>query len=122
NKVSPGAYNKVFNGGTVEDDFPGYDIAIFKFSPNGSNRIFATYLGGSGNEQPHSMIVDAQGNLIVAGRSFSGNYPVTRPLIGPAGALDIVSTKFNDAGNAWLGSVRIGGSGDDGVTIRTNSR
>ncbi|MEO6488324.1 MAG: PKD domain-containing protein [Ferruginibacter sp.] len=121
-KVSPGAYNTVFNGGATEDDFPGYDIAIFKFSPNGSNRLYATYLGGSGNEQPHSMIVDGQGNLIVAGRSFSGNYPTTVPAMGPGGGFDIVITKFNAAGSALLGSVKIGGSGDDGVNIRPKYR
>ena len=120
--VSAGAFSTVFNGGTVEDEFPGYDIAIFKFSPNGSNRLYATYLGGNGNEQPHSMIVDAQGNLIVAGRSFSPNYPVTSPLIGAGGGFDIVITKFNAAGNALIGSVKIGGTGDDGVNIRPKYR
>lgn len=121
-KVSPGAYSTVFNGGTTEDDFPGYDIAIFKFSANGSNRLYATYLGGNGNEQPHSMIVDGQGNLVVAGRSFSPDYPTTRPVIGPGGAFDIVITKFNAAGNALIGSVKIGGTGDDGVNIRPKYR
>ncbi len=120
--VSPGAFSTVFNGGTPEDEFPGYDIAIFKFSANGSNRLYATYLGGNGNEQPHSMIVDAQGNLVVAGRSFSGNYPITGPAIGAGGRFDIVITKFNAAGNALLGSVRIGGAGDDGVNIRPKYR
>lgn len=120
--TSPGAFSTTFNGGAVEDDFPGYDIAIFKFSPNGSNRLYATYLGGSGNEQPHSMIVDAQGNLIVAGRTGSSNYPTTTPRIGPGGGFDIVITKFNAAGNALLGSVKIGGSSDDGVNIRPKYR
>lgn len=116
--VSPGAFSTIFNGGTPEDEFPGYDIAIFKFSANGSNRLYATYLGGNGNEQPHSMIADAQGNLVVAGRSFSANYPITGPAVGPGGRFDIVITKLNAAGNALLGSVKIGGTGDDGVNIR----
>lgn len=120
--VSPGAYSTVFNGGVGEDNFPPYDIAIFKFSPNGSNRVYATYLGGSGNEQPHSLIVDKQGNLIVAGRSFSANYPITTGVIGPGGNYDIVITKFNAAGNVLLGSVRVGGSLDDGVNIRPKYR
>lgn len=120
--VSPGAYQTVFGGGPTEDTFPGYDIAIFKFSPNGANRLYATYLGGNGNEQPHSMIVDQQGNLVVAGRSFSLNYPVTVPRIGPGGNYDIVITKFNAAGSALIGSVRIGGTGDDGVNIRPKYR
>lgn len=120
--TSPGAFSTTFNGGPDEDQFPGIDIAIFKFSPDGSTRQFATYLGGNGNEQPHSMIVDEQNNLVIAGRTNSGNYPVTTPVIGPGGAYDIVITKFNAAGNALLGSVRIGGSGDDGVNIRPKYR
>ena len=116
--VSVGAFDQTFSGGLDEDSNGPYDIAIIKFSPDGVNRLFATYLGGSGNEQPHSMICDAQGNLIIAGRSSSRDYPKLTPLIGPGGGYDIVVTKFNTAGNLLLGSVAIGGSGDDGVNIR----
>ncbi|MEJ7625260.1 MAG: PKD domain-containing protein [Ferruginibacter sp.] len=115
--VSPGAYQTTYGGGVTEDAFPGYDIAIFKFSPNGSNRIYATYIGGSANEQPHSMIVDDQGNLIVAGRSSSPNYPTTVPSSGRAG-YDIIITKFNTAGSNLIGSLRMGGDASDGVNIR----
>ncbi len=120
--VSAGAYNTTFNGGPVEEGYPGYDIGIFKFSPNGSTRLYATFLGGNGNEQPHSMITDAAGNLIIAGRTNSTNYPVTVANIGSGGAYDIVITKFNAAGSALLGSVKIGGSADDGVNIRPKYR
>ncbi|MEO6405347.1 MAG: PKD domain-containing protein, partial [Ferruginibacter sp.] len=115
--VSPGAYKTTFGGGGNEGGFGGYDIAIFKFSANGSNRLYATYLGGNGNEQPHSMIVDAQGNLVVAGRTTSGNYPHGNTLVA-SGGYDIVVTKFNAAGTALIGSYQIGGSGDDGVNIK----
>jgi gliding motility-associated-like protein len=116
-RVSPGAYQTVFNGGSNEGGFGGYDVAIFKFSPNGSNRIYATYLGGSGNEQPHSMIVDAQGNLIVAGRTNSGAFPIS--LTGYTGqGYDIFVTKFNAAGTNLIGSVKMGGDSDDGVNIK----
>lgn len=116
--VSVGAFDKTFNGGLNEDSNGAYDIAIIKLSPDGINRAFATYLGGVGNEQPHSMICDAQGNLVIAGRSSSRDYPKLTPLIGPGGGYDIVVTKLNAAGNLLLGSVVIGGSGDDGVNIR----
>lgn len=119
--VSPGAYQTVFGGGNI-NDFPGaFDIAIMKFTPNTGNRVYATYIGGNGNEQPHSMICDLQGNLVVAGRSSSSNYPL-RPAgnsVGNGGNFDIVVTKLNAAGNAILGSIRIGGSGNDGVNIRS---
>ena len=116
--VSVGAFDKTFNGGLNEDSNGPYDIAIIKFSPDGANRIFATYLGGAGNEQPHSMICDAQGNLIIAGRTSSTDYPKTSPLIGPGGGYDIVVTKLNANGNLLLGSIAIGGTGDDGINVR----
>lgn len=122
--VSPGAFDVTFNGGVSEGELGGYDIAIFKFSANGSRRLYATYLGGSGNEQPHSMISDAQGNLIIAGRTNSpitnnsNGYPLTRPVVGSGGGFDIIITKLNAAGNALIGSARIGGSGNDGVNIK----
>jgi gliding motility-associated-like protein len=115
--VSPGAYQTTYGGGVSEDLFPGYDIAIFKFSADGSNRLYATYLGGSANEQPHSMIVDDQGNLIVAGRTSSVNYPSTIPNLSGSG-YDIVVTKFNATGSALIGSVKMGGGAADGVNIR----
>ncbi len=116
--VSPGAYQTVFGGGVNEDNTGPYDMAIIKFSSTGNNRLYATYLGGSGNEQPHSMICDAQGNLIIAGRSASGNYPKTVPQIGPGGGYDLVVTKLNATGAAILGSVKMGGNGDESVNIR----
>jgi hypothetical protein len=116
--VSVGAFDQVFNGGVDEDSNGPYDIAIIKLSPDGVNRIYATYLGGSGNEQPHSMICDAQGNLIIAGRSNSANYPKIIPEVGSGGGYDIVVTKFNAAGSALIGSIEMGGDKDDGVNIR----
>lgn len=116
--VSPGAFQTTFGGGVNEDNTGPYDIAIIKYSANGSNRLFATYLGGTSNEQPHSMICDQLGNLIVAGRSTSSNFPKTIPQIGIGGGYDIVVTKINATGSAILGSVKMGGIEDDGINIR----
>ena len=123
--VSPGAFDVTYNGGSTADRDGPFDMAIMKLSPNGSARLYATYIGGNGNEQPHSMICDAQGNLVIAGRTnssvLSGNnngYPVTVPLVGVGGAYDIVVTKLNASGTALLGSIRIGGDRDDGVNIK----
>ena len=92
------------------------DIAIIKLSPDGKNRIYATYLGGNGLEQPHSLIADADGNLVIAGRTNSGaSFPGT--LVGVGGGYDIFVTKINATGTAIIGSMRIGGIGDDGVNI-----
>lgn len=120
--TSVGAYQTTFQGGSA-DNPGGIDIGIIRLSANGGNRLYATYLGGSGNEQPHSLIVDPQGNLVIAGRTNSNtdpdpnrNYPGT--LIGSGGGYDIIVTKLNPTGSALVGSVRIGGHGDDGVNIQ----
>lgn len=107
-----------FAGGNNEGDkINGHDVAIIKLDPNGHNKIFATYLGGTGNEQPHSMIVDNNGSLIVAGRTLSQDFPVTMPTVGPGGNWDIFITKFTADGSALVASRKIGGTGDDGVNI-----
>ena len=93
-------------------------MAIIKFSANGANRIYATYLGGTSNEQPHSMISDASGQLIIAGRSTSPNYPKTIPQIGQGGGYDIVVTKLSADGRSLIGSIKMGGINNDGVNIR----
>ncbi len=115
--VSPGAFETTYSGGNNDDEQGYYDVGIFKFSANGSQRLYATYLGGRGNEQPHSMICDAQGNLVVAGRSSSNNFPgAARP--SSRTDYDIFITKFNATGTALLGSLMVGGLKDDGVNIR----
>ena len=117
--VSPGAFQTSFGGGGGTGCFTGnIDIGIIKLSPDGTKRIYATYLGGSQQDVPQSLIVDPQGNLIVAGRTTSPNYPVKNGgLIGSGGKYDIVLTKFNSTGTQLIGSRIIGGSGDDGANI-----
>jgi gliding motility-associated-like protein len=117
--TSPGAYQTTFQGGSAPNNI---DIGIIKLSPNGANRIYATYIGGGASEQPHSLITDNQGNLIIAGRSNSSNYPLMNPnspasQIGLGGGYDIVVTKLNATGTALIGSKKIGGTGNDGVNI-----
>ncbi|MGI8634603.1 MAG: PKD domain-containing protein, partial [Segetibacter sp.] len=116
-KTSTGAFQTTYAGGENEGEGSVFDIGIMKFSPNGANRVYATYIGGSKNEQPHSLIVDGQDNLIMAGRTTSDNYPVKSPTFGSGGGHDIVLTKINAAGNALIGSMKIGGKGMDGVNI-----
>ncbi len=101
-------YDQTFNG--------GFDIAIMKLSPDGKKMIYTTYLGGNNDEQPHSLVVDAAGDLIVAGRSNSDNYPTTNTF-GPLGGWDIVVSKLDPTGSVLLGSMKIGGRSDDGVNI-----
>lgn len=111
--TSVGAYQQNYQGGT--DNSLGTDIGIFKFSPNGSQKVYATYLGGNNNEYPHSLFSDPQGNLVVMGRTYSDDYPGAK--YGPCGGGDIIVSKLNAAGSNLIGSLIIGGSKLDGVNI-----
>jgi gliding motility-associated-like protein len=120
NPPATGSFQTKFGGGDDNGNSWGkFDIGIIKLSPNGSNRIYATYLGGSGNEMPQSIICDPQGNLIVAGRTNSQNYPLKPAgnIEGGGGLFDIIVTKLNATGSALIGSVRIGGGENDGANI-----
>ncbi len=127
--VSPGAFQTTFQGGDKSEGGPSdgyqYDVGIMKLSANGASRIFATYLGGSGDEQPHSMIVDASGDPDRDGADeFDPNFPLNvttganQTLYGPGGGFDIFVTKFTPDGTGLLASRRIGGTGDDGVNYQ----
>lgn len=114
-----GAYQRAFGGGGNTGEGTGFDMGIMKLNPNGNQRIYSTYLGGNGNEQPHSLVVDGLGNLVVAGRTTSPNYPViANNKVGIGGSWDIVVTKFNPLGTDLIGSIMIGGSDNDGVNIK----
>lgn len=118
--VSPGAFQLVWGGGQGPGGIAfASDIAVMKLSPDGTSRIYATYIGGVNNEKPHSMIVDNFGNLIIAGRTLSPNYPVTAGVYQPAknGGSDIIITKLNPTGSGLAASTFMGGTGHDGVNI-----
>ncbi len=93
------------------------DIAITKYVPDGSAQIYATYIGGSSNEAPHSMIVDFNGQLCIYGTTQSSNYPTTINAIQSnfEGQTDIVITKFNSEGTGLVGSTYMGGDANDGI-------
>ena len=124
--TTTGAFQVSFGGGvqdpnpmTSDDHGVGYacDMAIMKFDPTGATRIWATYIGGSDNDQPHSLIVDGSNNLVIAGNSYSNDFPVTAGCFDNTanGNADIVVLKLNPAATALVGSTYVGGSAADGV-------
>lgn len=110
-----GAYSTVFGGGVAPYPF---DITLTKFNSDGSSILYSTYYGGSSNEQPHSLFVNSNNELYVAGRSKSVNFPTTVGAYDVTynGGFDIIVGKFGLTGNL-LASTFIGGTGDDGVNI-----
>lgn len=115
--TSLGAYQVTYGGGGFGGNGWMADMAIAKFSSNGAALLYATYLGGSDNEQPQSLVVNASNELIIFGTSYSTDYPTTAGAYDEVhnGVADIVVTKLNSSGSALVGSTFIGGSGSDGI-------
>lgn len=119
--ISNGAFQSTFGGGSGQGTTGGIDVGITRFSADGRARIFSTYLGGSGDEFPHSIFVDPSGNPVILGRTTSSNYPTrNNNRIGPLGGTDIFLTKLSADGRTLLGGALVGGSGNDGANIDPN--
>ncbi len=60
----------------------GFDVFVARLGPAGSTLLYATYLGGSGEDRGFSIARDASNNVYITGRTLSTNFPTT------AGAFD----------------------------------
>lgn len=116
--------------GAFQESYGGlYDIGILKYDSTGMQLLYASYLGGSDSESPHSLVVDSDGNLLVLGTTSSSNFPTTPDAIdktfnGGTAVYHVVNytfgsdlfiTKIKQDGDALLGSTFLGGSQNDGL-------
>lgn len=109
-----GAYQTTFGGGTT-------DISITKFSPDGSSLIYSTYLGGTDSDNPHSLIVNSNDELLILGTTNSPDFPSTVGAYDNTqnGNYDIFVAKLSTDGSTLLASTFVGGSGSDGLNTST---
>lgn len=126
--ISTGAYNAAYNGG---EGTLGFDIGISKFSADGANLLYSTYVGGSKNETPNSIVANDQGELYVLGVSSSNNFPITAGAYQTTIAggttttqnslsfsgTDIIVFRLSNDGTNMLSSTFLGGSGNDGLNL-----
>ncbi len=75
--------------------------------------LWAKRFGGSGTDTGTHVVLDAQGNIYIAG-VFSGSVDFGGGSKNSAGDLDIIFAKYDGNGN-HIWSKRLGGSGTDGV-------
>ena len=64
----------------IENYNSGNDMLLVEIDPAASTQLFATYLGGSGDDAPApaGMVLDANSNIYVAGTTNSIDFPVTQ--------------------------------------------
>ncbi|MBK6883097.1 MAG: hypothetical protein IPH05_09180 [Flavobacteriales bacterium] len=123
-QITTGAFNTSNNG--------DLDMIVGKYleptTVGGSGtRVWQTYLGGNGTDNPYAMEQGPDGNLYITGYTSSSNFPL---LGGPAfsgSSLDqrsqatdnIYVTKINTAGNSIKSAVVGGNNDDDSFDLRT---
>ncbi len=73
------------------------DVMLVEIDPDGSSQLFATYIGGSGDDEPSGIVVDADGNMYIAGSTDSDDLPATQ------GAFQTVTGGNTDAFIAKIG-------------------
>lgn len=144
--VTAGAFQTTNKAAPTSDRaslIPGYNAFVSKINPSGSVLVFSTYLGGSGVTFPYSsqgseqsfepiygdganaISVDSAGNVYVAGRAYSADFPVTADAYQttlraaqPVANLDQIGSnafvaKLNPAGANLVYATFVGGSGSD---------
>lgn len=133
--VTTGAYQLTYKGGSGNRPC---DIGIMKFSGTGQ-RIFATYLGGLGNEVPQSLIVSTSNELFLFGTTGSSDFPTTanafsrtfkggtdisilRNGITFPNGTDMFVCRFSENGNTLLASTLLGGTANDGLNVSSQLR
>ena len=131
----------IITGYTFFGDFPtanafqpvyrgNLDAFVTKLSATGREFIFSTFLGGSGEENSGtindqipagSVAVDRIGNVYVAGKTSSADFPVRLPVQGGLrGVTDGFISKFDPSGRSLLFSSLIGST--DGSDLGYDER
>jgi hypothetical protein len=122
-----GAFQTNFQGGKLTGD--GF---IARFDNTGTNLIYLTYLGGSGDDFISSVAVDAAGNAFVTGFTDSTNFPTTNALYSAISGKkntklnvfpgDAFVAELDPSGSNLVYSTYLGGSGlDSGNGIAVDS-
>ena len=125
--------NVVVTGMTVSKDFPttpgalqrehgGVTTAfVSKLTPDLSEILFSTYLGGSTEDRGQTVAVDPAGDIYVGGRTLSADFPITLGAVQGRfvrGSLfgDGFAAKVSADGSQLIYSTYLGGASEDQVS------
>ncbi len=105
--VTPGAAQAIYGGGI-------FDAFVAKLNTEGTNFVYATYLGGSVGDQGNGIAVDGGGAAYITGATSSTNFPITSGAVQAtsSGGSAFVS-KLNTTGTGFVYSTCLGGGGED---------
>jgi len=123
-----GAGNAWVTGNTASTNFPTtgnaiqktnsgnpYAVFVSELTADGSALPYATYLGGSGDNESYGIALDSANNVYIAGETSSTDFPTvnaTQATYG-GGAYNAFVSELTAAGGTLAFSTYLGGSGDD---------
>ncbi|MBI4902066.1 MAG: SBBP repeat-containing protein [Acidobacteria bacterium] len=103
------AVQSLFGGG-------GTDVVLAKLNRAGNELLFATYIGGNGDDTGTAIAIQSDGGVIVAGGTRSTDFPVRNPMQARYGGLaDAFLLKLNSSGSALSFSTYFGGAADETI-------
>ncbi len=112
-----GSSNFPATAGAFDTSFGGQnDGYAAKFDPTLSILIYATFLGGAGEDEAHSLAVDSSGYAYVCGHAGGSDFPTTPGSYSPSyrgGNADGFVVKIDPNGAVLRYSTFLGGSGGD---------
>jgi len=127
--ATPGAFQALWNGGidnfglSYQGPFYASDNIFIRYNTNGTSALYITYMGGTNNEQPHSLVVTQNQELVILATTRSSNFPVTASAYDTSynGSVDMVISKLDSNGSVLVGSTYLGGFDNDGVNLTTGA-
>ena len=118
--------NAYVAGPTLATDFPtvdgyqstyqgGVDGFLTELEDDGSDIVFSTYLGGSGDDHPNAVAIDLSGNAYVTGATTSSDFPLTNEYEDTYGGgdHDVFVSKLDTTDSTLPYSTYLGGSADE---------
>lgn len=120
--VTAGALQSTYNG-PANPPLPGVpppsDAFVAKLNPQGTAMVYATFLGGSGDDAATGLALDSAGVVYVTGTTASSDFPIT---VSTSKGRDFIAV-LNPAGSALSFSSRYpGGSVSQALAIDADGR
>jgi photosystem II stability/assembly factor-like uncharacterized protein len=90
-----------------------WDAFVVKLNAAGDQFLYATYIGGSGYDEPAGLAVDADGNAYVTGQTDSWDFPTVSAVQSSRHGMDDAFVTKLDASGSIVYSTYLGGNGED---------
>jgi hypothetical protein len=109
--TTPGTYDPTYNGVVLTPP----DVFVSRLSSLGNNLVFSTYLGGVSEDLASSVALDAAGDVVVGGRTWSPSFPTTPGSFDPThnGMQDGFVSRLSSTGSSLVWSTFLGGADED---------